>query len=208
MIDQATRWLEIAIQADRQALTTAETLDREPRSQDFHGFRFATYDNGKEFIREEFQELLRSYAIKKKPISTTNPQANTICEVILNIIRCYENVDWKKAIYYAAFAVRASYHTILNASPGQVLFGQDMITRRLYDLPVQAAFDAILADNDRENDKRLEHFYQLGDQVMVRVPKQFRSKLRAVANGPYTIRHIRQNGSTTERLSIHRIFPR
>ncbi|OWY96983.1 hypothetical protein PHMEG_00032599 [Phytophthora megakarya] len=75
-------------------------------------------------------------------------------------------------------------------------------------------FDAILADNDRENDKRLEHFYQLGEQVMVRVPKQFRSKLRAVANGLYTIRHIHQNGavtidrgSTTERLSIRRIFP-
>ncbi|OWY96984.1 Pol Polyprotein [Phytophthora megakarya] len=60
MIDQATRWLEIGIQADRQALTTAETFDREwlcryPRPRE------VVYDNGKEFIGEEFQELLRSY---------------------------------------------------------------------------------------------------------------------------------------------------
>ncbi|OWY95652.1 Pol Polyprotein [Phytophthora megakarya] len=164
MIDQATRWLEIGIQADRQALTTAETFDREwlcryPRPRE------VVYDNGKEFIGVEFEELLRSYGIKKKPITRKNPHANAICErvhlVLLNII---------------PFAVHTSYHTILNASPGQVLFGQDMITRRLdnanWSYLSKQRFDAILADNDRENDKRLEHFYQLGDQVMVRVPEQ------------------------------------
>ncbi|KAJ8525531.1 hypothetical protein ON010_g15581 [Phytophthora cinnamomi] len=59
---------------------------------------------------------------------------------------------------HAAFAVRASYHSLLNASPGQLIFGQDMISRKLYEANwgymSKRRFDAILAANDRENDKR------------------------------------------------------
>ncbi|KAG3059972.1 hypothetical protein PI124_g23061 [Phytophthora idaei] len=57
-----------------------------------------------------------------------------------------------------------------------------MISRRLHDANwshmSKRRFDAILADNDRENDQRLEHFYQPGDHVMIRVPKQFRAKIK------------------------------
>ena len=91
---------------------------------------------GTEFTGEEFQEMIHIYGIQAKPITSKNPQANAICErvhlEILNVIRCHDGTDWKKTIHYAAFAVRASYHSILNASPGQLLFGQDMITRQLY----------------------------------------------------------------------------
>ncbi|OWZ03089.1 Pol Polyprotein [Phytophthora megakarya] len=195
IIDQATRWLEVAILPDKESLTTAESFDREwlcryPRPQK------VVHDKGPEFTGNEFQELLRSYGIKAKPITTKNPQANAICErvhlEILNVIRCHEGADWKKVIYYAAFAARASYHSILNASPGQLIFGQDMISRQLYEANwsylTKRRFDAILADNDRENDKRLNHFYNPGDQVMVRVPKQFRAKTKSVANGPFPFR--------------------
>eukprot|EP00644_Phytophthora_capsici_P004502 jgi/Phyca11/110991/e_gw1.19.664.1 len=162
MIDHATRWLEVAVQPNKDALTTAESFDREwlcryPRP------RRVIHDQGPEFTGEEFQELLRSYGIKAKPTSTKNPQANAICErvhlEIMNVVRCHEGADWKKVIYYAAFAVRASYHSILNASPGQLIFGQDMISRQLYEsnwsYMSKRRFDAILADNDKENDKRL-----------------------------------------------------
>ncbi|GMF14430.1 unnamed protein product [Phytophthora fragariaefolia] len=218
MIDQATRWLEVGFQPDKDALTTAESFDREwlcryPRPIQ------VIHDQGPEFTGDEFQELLRSYGIKAKPITTKNPQANAICErvhlEILNVIRCHEEADWKKVIHYAAFAVRASYHSILNASPGQLVFGQDMISRRLYEANwsylSKRRFYAILADNDRENAKRLVHFYNPGDQVMIRVPKQFRAKTKRVADGPYQIRNVHDNGTVTvdnqQQVSIRRIFP-
>ena len=114
--------------------------------------------------------------------------------------------------------MRASYHSILNASPGQLLFGQDMITRQLYNANwsylSERGFDAILADNDRENSTRLEHFYNTSDHVMLRVPKKFRAKLHAVPTGPFVIRQVYSNGTVTidkgktvERVSIHRVFP-
>ncbi|KAG6611400.1 Pol Polyprotein [Phytophthora cinnamomi] len=221
IIDQATRWLEVGVQPDKESLTSAESFDREwlcryPRPLQ------VVHDKGSEFTGEEFQELLRSYGIKAKPITTKNPQANAICErvhlEILNVIRCHEGADWKKVIHYAAFAIRASYHSILNASPGQLIFGQDMISRKLYEANwsymSKRRFDAILAANDRENDKRLAHFYKPGDQVMIRVPKQFRSKTKRVTDGPYPIRHVHENGtvtvdkgSTQQQVSIRRIFP-
>ncbi|OWZ13223.1 LOW QUALITY PROTEIN: Pol Polyprotein [Phytophthora megakarya] len=183
----------------RHALTTADTFDREwlcryPRP------RKVVYDNGGEFIGEEFQELLRSYGIKKKPITTKNPQANAICErvylVLLNII---------------PFAVRASYHTIFNASPDQVLFGQDMMSRQLYDANLsylfKRRFDAILADNDRENDKRLEHFYQPGDQVMVRVPQQITRSVEWAVYHPSYPYKPRFNDSGSASAAYSRVCP-
>ena len=108
------------------ALTTVESFDREWLCRYLQP-RELVHDQGTEFTGAGFQELLSSYGIKDKPITAKNPQANAICERVhldlFNIIRCYEDVDWKKAIYYAVFAVRARYHSILNASPGQLLFG-------------------------------------------------------------------------------------
>jgi transposase InsO family protein len=38
------------------------------------------YDNGKEFIRNEFQELLVSYDITPKPTTVKNPTAQALVE--------------------------------------------------------------------------------------------------------------------------------
>ena len=137
---------------------------------------------------------------------------------LFNVVRCHDNIDWKKALHYAAFAVRASYHSILNASPGQLIFGQDMITRKIYEANwsymSQRRFDAILADSDQENDKRISHFYNVGDTVMVRIPKQFLAKTRLIVNGPLTITDVHDNGtitidkrSTTQQVIVRRVFP-
>ena len=136
IIDQATRWIEVGVQPDKNSLTTAEKFDREwicryPRPVQ------VIHDLGAEFTGDEFKERLQSNGIKSKPITAKNPQANEICDSVhmelLNVVRCHDNIDWKKALHNAAFAVRASYHSILNASPGQLIFGQDMITRKLYE---------------------------------------------------------------------------
>lgn len=58
-------------------------------------------------------------------------------------------------------------------------------------------FDATLADNNRESEKRLAHFYQPGDHIMILVPKLFRAKTKRVADGPYPIFVVHANGTVT-----------
>ena len=68
MIDQATRWIEVAVQPEKEAITTAESYDLEwlcryPRPRQF------VHDQGLEFTGAEFQELLCSYGLKSKSIT-------------------------------------------------------------------------------------------------------------------------------------------
>lgn len=111
---------------DKQAFTAAESFDGEWLCHYLRP-RQSNHNQGTEFTGEEFQEMLDIYSIKAKTMITKNPQANAICGrvhlEILNVIRCHESAEWKKVIHYAAFSVRASYHSILNASPGQLFFG-------------------------------------------------------------------------------------
>ena len=77
------------------------------------------------------------YGLKRKPITTSNPHSNSIIELIHqtigNIIRTFDvcnivnNDPWSGILATTIFAVRATYHTTLQASPMQILFGQDSI---------------------------------------------------------------------------------
>jgi hypothetical protein len=77
--------------------------------------------------------------VKAKPITVRNPQAIAIVErvhqVIGNIIRTFElknnylddNDPWKGIRSATALAVRSTFHTTLQNTPGQLVFGHDMI---------------------------------------------------------------------------------
>ena len=68
-----------------------------------------------------------------------NPRANAIVErihqVIGNIIPTFELENnyldeenpWKGILSATAFAVRFTFHTTLQSTPGQLVFGRDMI---------------------------------------------------------------------------------
>jgi len=83
--------------------------------------------------------IKNDYGIKGKPITVRNPQANAIVErvhqVIGNIIRTFElesnyldeDDPWKGILSATAFAVRSTFHTSLQSTPGQLVFGRDMI---------------------------------------------------------------------------------
>jgi hypothetical protein len=81
--------------------------------------------------------------IKHKPTSVKNPQANSILEhihaVLENMLRT-SKLDMAKMVKAsdievflsdAAWAVCSTYHTVLKASPGAAIFGQNM----LFDIP-------------------------------------------------------------------------
>ena len=219
-IESEFRWIEVNCQENKTSKTTAENFDflwlcRYPRPYK------VIHDQGGEFTGNEFQSLLISYGIKSKPISSKNPQANALCERVhlelLNMVRCYPDLDWKVAIQYAAFSLRTSYHSILNASPAQLVFGEDLLTRTIFSTNwhylSKRRYHHILYDNTRENSSRIEHLYQIGDVIMLRVPKLNRKKTSSIAEGPYIVKKVNDNGTllidkgtVTEIVSIRRVF--
>ena len=97
-----------------------------------------------------------------------------------------------------AYAIRCTYHTVLQATPAQLVFGRDMI------LPIvmRADWQAIQArrqtmmehNNALENAKRVEHTYEIGDQVTYTKHGKQR-KLVAPRRGPFRITHVYTNGT-------------
>ena len=77
--------------------------------------------------------------IKTKPASSGNPQANTIIEIIYQVLGnlvCTYNLQetyvdeadpWMGILATAAFAVQITYHWTKQKSPGKLVLGQDMI---------------------------------------------------------------------------------
>ena len=139
MIDPASGWFEIHQYDDKRSVTIANIAEQEWFSRYPWPFQ-VTYDRCSEFIGQDFQKMLvEDYGIKKKPITVRNPQANAIVErihqVIANIIWTFkleenyldEDDPWKGVLSATAFAVRSTYHTTLRKSPGQLVFGRDMI---------------------------------------------------------------------------------
>ena len=95
------------------------------------------FDRGAKFMAEFSKMCHNDYGLKRKPITTRNPQSNTIIErihkLIGNIIRTFDvsnivnNDPWSGILAATKFAVRANYHTTLQESPMQLVFGQDAI---------------------------------------------------------------------------------
>jgi hypothetical protein len=83
---------------------------------------------------------VNDYRIKRKVISTQNLQANAIVErahqTLGNLIRSFQLEDkpyydpddpWGGILVSVAFALRSTYHMTLQATPGQLIFGRDMV---------------------------------------------------------------------------------
>ena len=229
MIDPATGWFEIVEVTDKESHTVAEKIDklwlcRYPRPNK------VIYDRGSEFIGPSFQELIKEvYQIKVKPTTVKNPQANSILErihqVLGNMIRTFEleerdiNEDdpWTGILNAVAWAVRSTYHTTLRATPGQLVFGRDMVFNIAHEANWKEIKDRkqklINQNNQRENARRIKHTYSIGDRVLMERTNSTR-KLERPYDGPYEITNVFTNGTVAiqkgivnERVNIRRIFP-
>jgi hypothetical protein len=170
MIDPATGWFEIKQYDDKKSITVAniveqEWLTRYPRPS------LITLDCGSEFIGQDFCDMcVNDYGIKRKVISMQNPQANSIVErthqTLGNLIRSFQLQDkpyydpddpWGGILAAVAFALRSTYHTTLQAMPGQLVFGRDMVlnVQHLTDwTAIKARKQQIIRKNNRiENSK-------------------------------------------------------
>ncbi len=168
------------------------------------------FDRGSEFIGHEFLNMIRAdYGIKKKPISVRNPQANAVIErvhqTISTMIRTFE-VDknyfedddpWAGILSATAFAIRSTYHTTLQATPGRLIFGREMILDMKHQANWKASKDrkraTIKKNNMQENSKLIDHTYQIGDKVLV--SRNSPHKYERPYDGPYEILQVNTNGT-------------
>ena len=124
---------------------------------------------------------------------------------------------WRRFLSAAAFAIRSTFHTTLEATPAQLVFGRDMF------LPIKFNTDwaelrlrrqkQINKDNERENSKRVPHVYSPGDRVLIE-KSGIVNKLATPRTGPYTVEHVHDNGTltvrkgaVTDRVNIRRCSP-
>ncbi len=118
----------------------------------------------------------------------------------------------------AARAIRSTYHTVLTASPGAAIFGQDM----LFDILFVADWCKIgeqrqsLTDhgNQCKNAKCIDYDYKVRDKVLVINKGILRKAESAYGQEPWTITTVHMNGTIkiqhgtkTEQLSIWRVEP-
>jgi hypothetical protein len=78
---------------------------------------------------------------------------------------------WNEFLQACEFGIRSTFHTTLQASPGQLVFGRDVI----HGVRFQANWDRIKnnkqqnisSSNKRENLNRIKHTYNVGDRILL-----------------------------------------
>ena len=173
--------------------------------------------------------MVKNYGMEPKHSLPYNPKSNGIIErvhqTLANSLRTFEfekrDLDehdpWSPFLSAAAYAVRSTYHTTMQATPGQLVFGRDMV------LPIKYKVDWVrlrmmrqqqmTRDNARENKTRIHHEYAPGDQCLLQKPGIL-PKLDAPRTGLHNVKKVYSNGTVeierlpvTERVNIRRLKP-
>lgn len=215
MIDPATGWLEIKELKNKFAITVANLVEqtwltRYPIPQ------ILTYDRGIEFMAEFAEMIENDYSIKRKGTTVRNPQANAILErihqTIGNMIRTFSKDDldeadpWGGILAATMFATRATYHTTMQATPAQLVFGRDAILNTKFEanwaLIKERKQQMINKNIQRENSSRIKHTYNVNDKVLYKniMDSKFSDD---PWKGPFIIAKVNDNG--TVRLKMGKV---
>jgi hypothetical protein len=118
----------------------------------------------------------------------------------------------------AAWAICSTYHTVLKASPGAAIFGQDM----LCDIPFIADWQKIgehrqrltYLNNARENKGRINYDYKVGQKVLLRKKGILHNAESRWHKEPWLITSVHTNRTIMvqcrnkiDRMNIRRVKP-
>ena len=115
--------------------------------------------------------------------------------------------------------MRSTINTTTKYSPGQMIFGRDMImhskVKTCWDSIHEARKKMSEDSNEKENKKRIKHNYSVNDLVLILpTPGETRAKLRRPTKGPYKIVKVYKNEtvkiqrrSYTETINICQLKP-
>jgi hypothetical protein len=137
MIDPSTGWFEVKDVKDKSVKESMNIfedvwLSRYPRPE------YIGFYNGGEY-KNVFEELVNNYGIKKKNSTPFNPESNGIIErahLALNDSLRTAEIDgremdekdlWGPCLASAAYVIPSKLYTTLKATPGQLVFGRDMV---------------------------------------------------------------------------------
>jgi hypothetical protein len=153
--------------------------------------------------------IKEDYGVKTKPTTVSNPQANAIVEQVHqgigNIIRTFElennylddNDPWKGILCATAFSVQSTFYTTLQNTPGQLVFGRDMILNIKHEANWEyiraRKQNIVLKNNKAENAKRIPHTYNIGDKFYSK--EEQKNKYETPYQGPFTITQVNENGT-------------
>ncbi len=136
----------------------------------------------------------------------------------LNMAKSVKASDINVFLSDAAWAVCSTYHTVLKASPGAAIFGQDM----LFDIPFIADWQKIgehrqqLTDinNAHENEGRIDYDYKVGQKVLVQKEGILRKSESIWHRKPWLITSVHtigtimvQRRNKLEWMNIRRVKP-
>jgi hypothetical protein len=134
----------------------------------------------------------------------------------LNMAEMVKPSDIDVSLSDAAWAVCSTHHTVLKASPGAAIFGQDM----LFNIPFIADWQKIgehrqkLRDlnNACENEGRIDYGYKVGQKVLLRKEGILCNAESRWHKEPMFITSVHTNGTITvqcgnkiERMNIRRV---
>ncbi len=141
-----------------------------------------------------------------------------LCTAELDMADSFTPDDVDVFLDNATWAICSTYHTVLKASPGAAIFGQDM----LFDIPFMADWRKIgeqrqsltNCGNQQKNAKQIDNNYKVGNKVPVINKGILRKAESAHDKEPWTITTIHTNGTIRiqrktkmEGLSIQRVEP-
>jgi hypothetical protein len=193
------------------------------------GCCYLIYNNGSDF-KLHFKYLCESYGITHTPTTVKNSQAKGILErvhqVLGQMLRT-DKLDMADSVTpndvdvfldNAAWAICATYHTVLKASPGAAIFWCDM----LVNIPFVADWQKIGEQrqsltnhgNQRENAKHIDYDYKVGDKALLIHEGILCKAESAYGKKPWAITTVHMNGTIRiqhrtrmEQLSIRRVQP-
>jgi hypothetical protein len=114
-----------------------------------------------------------------------------------------ENGKWKGVLSAVRFAMRATLHTTMRATPMQLVYGRNTIHNIRFEADWQyikaRRQRVICCNNERENTQHTPHTYLPGHRVMI---SQHQERKYGIPKykGPYTMDSVNDNG--TIRLSV------
>ena len=164
--------------------------------------------------------MLQSYGVKLK--LTTNDILERTHQVIGNILCSTRLMSQDLSMLDAqqellapvTWAINSTYHTTLQAMPGQLAFQRDMIMPTTY-LANWATVhhrcqEQSIDSTTKENSSRIQHKYRINDRVLIQCgignPYLQLGKLARPTNGLYKIIDITQlpiNGTVLIHMSAH-----
>ena len=112
-----------------------------------------------------------------------------------------EDNPWEGILDATMFAIRATYHTTLQATLSQLVFGQDAILNVQFEANWNLIYERkqriIRKNNEAENAKRILHTNHINDKQVLFKEIEKSKYGSAPWTGPCIIRQVKDNGTVT-----------